>query len=236
MKRILICVVCLALPQFGRAQAIPSPTPSDLTTLSGKTYKQARVFRVEPDGVNYMFAGGIVKIPFTDLSETIRKQYGYDPKAANTFARAEAAAQAQSAEQSAGVDPDLQNKRLAQIGAATNQQLRDDEAAKQTRLASLAGEIARKGMYIRATVLQVLDSGVLVSFRVRFGQSGWPEQDEAEPMYVAGLNNLADSDTWEGAVFPFGKFRYDSIGGSTKTIRGYALSAADAASLFVASK
>ena len=31
------------------------------------------------------FSGGIVKIPFTELSPEIQKKYGYDPKAAGDF-------------------------------------------------------------------------------------------------------------------------------------------------------
>jgi hypothetical protein len=230
MKAILL-LLALCLPPACRGQ--DAAKPADLTTLSGKTYKQARVFRVEPDGINYMFAGGIVKIPFTDLPEAVRKQYGYDPKQAASFAQAEDAAQARTAAQTAGfVDPDLQNKQLAQIGAATNQQLRDDEAAKQRKLASIAGGIARNAMYIRATVIQVLDAGVSVSYRIRIGQSGWPEEDQAEPIYIAGLEkNLADNETWEGPVFPFGRFHYEG-----KTVRGYALDAGDAASLSEAAK
>jgi len=31
------------------------------------------------------FSGGIVKIPFTELSPEIQKKYGYDPKVAGDF-------------------------------------------------------------------------------------------------------------------------------------------------------
>jgi hypothetical protein len=57
----------------------------DLKTSKGQEYKHAKVSRVEPDGVVIKFSGGIVKIPFTDLSPEIQKKYGYDPKAAGDF-------------------------------------------------------------------------------------------------------------------------------------------------------
>ena len=88
---------------------------SDLTTLSGKTYKRAMVFRVEPDGINYVFAGGMVKVPFTDLPEEIQKQFGYDPKKAAAFTTQDEAEQQRLATQA----------RL-QVEAARRQQQADE--------------------------------------------------------------------------------------------------------------
>ena len=57
----------------------------DFKTIEGKEYKNAKVSRVEPDGIVITFSGGIVKLPFTELSPEIQKKYGYDPKAAEDF-------------------------------------------------------------------------------------------------------------------------------------------------------
>jgi hypothetical protein len=57
----------------------------DFKTTDGTEYKNAKVSRVEPDGVVLKFSGGIVKILFTELSPEIQKKYGYDPKAAGDF-------------------------------------------------------------------------------------------------------------------------------------------------------
>jgi hypothetical protein len=57
----------------------------DFKTVKGHEYKHAKVSRVEPDGIVITFSGGIVKIPFTELSPEIQKKYGYDPKAAEQF-------------------------------------------------------------------------------------------------------------------------------------------------------
>jgi hypothetical protein len=59
----------------------------DFKTTNGKEYKDAKVSRVEPDGVVISFRGGIVKIPFPDLPAEIRAKYGYDPQAAADFQR-----------------------------------------------------------------------------------------------------------------------------------------------------
>ena len=57
----------------------------DFKTVDGKEYKNAKVSRVEPDGLVINFPGGIVKIPFTELSPEIQQKYGYNPGTAAEF-------------------------------------------------------------------------------------------------------------------------------------------------------
>src|SRR5207249_3708273 len=57
----------------------------DFKTTNGKEYKNAKLSRVEPDGIVIVFSGGIVKIAFSELSPEIQKNYGYDPTAAAEF-------------------------------------------------------------------------------------------------------------------------------------------------------
>jgi hypothetical protein len=57
----------------------------DFKTINGKEYKNATLSRVEPDGLVIKFSGGIVKVPFTELSEELRRKYNYDPEAAKLF-------------------------------------------------------------------------------------------------------------------------------------------------------
>jgi hypothetical protein len=57
----------------------------DFKTTNGKEYKNAKLSRVEPDGIVITFSGGIVKIPFLEMSPDIQKKYGYDPAAAADF-------------------------------------------------------------------------------------------------------------------------------------------------------
>jgi hypothetical protein len=63
----------------------------DIKTNSGKVFKNATVSRVEPDGILIRFSGGIVKVPFADLPEQVRKQYLYDSQKASTYASEQAA-------------------------------------------------------------------------------------------------------------------------------------------------
>jgi hypothetical protein len=58
----------------------------DFKTTDGKEYKNVTVSRVEPDGIVISFSGGIVKIPFIELSEELQRKYNYDPETAKQFA------------------------------------------------------------------------------------------------------------------------------------------------------
>jgi hypothetical protein len=71
----------------------------DFKTITGKEYKTAKVSRVEPDGIVITFSGGIVKIPFTELSPETQKKYGYDLQAAATYSSEQNQQQAALAQQ-----------------------------------------------------------------------------------------------------------------------------------------
>lgn len=60
-------------------QATPPPAAEDLTTVSGKKYTGVTVNRVEADGLAISHDHGAAKVPFSDLSEDIRKKYANPP-------------------------------------------------------------------------------------------------------------------------------------------------------------
>lgn len=62
----------------------------DLTTLKGKTYKNCKIKRLDPDGLYVSHSGGIGKIYFSELPKEISEKFGYDPDFANDFAQREA--------------------------------------------------------------------------------------------------------------------------------------------------
>lgn len=67
--------------------------------MTGGNTKNAKISRVEPDGVVISFSGGIVKIPFNELSPEIQKKYGYDPQAAAAYSVEQREQQAALAQQ-----------------------------------------------------------------------------------------------------------------------------------------
>jgi hypothetical protein len=88
-RSVAICFICVASVALA----------DDFKTIDGKEYKNAKLSRVEPDGIVITFSGGIVKIPFTELSADVQKKYGYDSSAAATYSAAEYEKQAALAQQ-----------------------------------------------------------------------------------------------------------------------------------------
>lgn len=71
--------------QITSGSSLPADT---ITTITGITYTNATIIRVEPDGINYRLPNGIVKIRFEHLPKEIRDQYQYDPVKAHQHAMA----------------------------------------------------------------------------------------------------------------------------------------------------
>src|SRR5438445_13866159 len=86
---VFILVVCFASVALA----------DDLKTINGKECKNAKVSRVEPDGIVITFSGGIVKLPFIELPGDVRKKYGYDSQAAVACSAEEQQKQAALAQQ-----------------------------------------------------------------------------------------------------------------------------------------
>lgn len=86
MGAIKTAVFCVIL--FGETVLFAA----DLTTLGGEKYQDITVVRVEPDGIAIRHTDGVAKIPFTDLPEEIRRQYGSNPTQSAQFTPPEKAA------------------------------------------------------------------------------------------------------------------------------------------------
>ena len=74
--------------------AQPSPAPpksgqslGTITTTDGKTYADAKLAVVEPDGISIIYSDGGAKIPFSSLSPEMQKEFGYDPEKSAFYAR-----------------------------------------------------------------------------------------------------------------------------------------------------
>src|SRR5438067_9010077 len=57
----------------------------DIKTNYGKEYRNATVTRVEPDGIMIKLSGGLLKIPFKDLSDELKQKYHYNSEQAGKF-------------------------------------------------------------------------------------------------------------------------------------------------------
>lgn len=66
-------VLLLSTPTLLRAEVV------DLTTVSGKTYRQCRIIKIETDGVMFRHASGAGKVLFKDMTKNWRDHFGFDP-------------------------------------------------------------------------------------------------------------------------------------------------------------
>ncbi len=91
----------------------------DITTLDGNVYKDCEVSRVFPDSICVLFSGGGARVKFTNLPESVREKYGYNPEQATAFARAEAAREERERAMLAAQRAQLAAQRRAAAAAAT---------------------------------------------------------------------------------------------------------------------
>ena len=67
----------------------------DFKTVNGKEYKNAKVSRVEPDGIVLITKSGISKVYFTELPKEVQERFHYDSAQAAQFNAAQQAIVAQ---------------------------------------------------------------------------------------------------------------------------------------------
>jgi hypothetical protein len=135
----------------------------DIETLKHQTYKGATVTRVEPDGIVLTYNTGIVKIPFTELSEQYQKRFGYDAEKAKAFAEADAEAQRNLAAQ---LRLELQKAeeeraRIAQLNQAdldAAKAQREMEAAKKREEQTKIEAFAKHRVWIGMTTAECIQS------------------------------------------------------------------------------
>src|SRR6266487_2583355 len=58
----------------------------DFKTINGKEYKDAKVSRVEPDGIVLRTKSGIAKLYFTELPKEVQDRFYYDAAKGNAYA------------------------------------------------------------------------------------------------------------------------------------------------------
>ena len=81
---ILATAVAFGLP-LGSMAGDDDEAVFSLTTERGKSYQGCKVLKVDPDGLTVSHSQGIAKIAFTELSEAVKKEHGYDKEKSDAF-------------------------------------------------------------------------------------------------------------------------------------------------------
>ena len=127
----LLILVVLAVVQLVRAD--------DFKTTNGKEYKNAKISRVEADGIVVMTKSGISKVYFTELPKEVQERFHYDPQQA-------AAVQAGAAQQTEAFNRQAAELDQQQKEAYKQQQARSaEQQAKVTNNQALADRFSQSG-------------------------------------------------------------------------------------------
>jgi hypothetical protein len=76
----------ITLPILVALSASLAVVADDFKTIDGKEYKDAKVSRVEPDGIVLITKWGISKLYFTELPKEVQERFHYDAAKANAYA------------------------------------------------------------------------------------------------------------------------------------------------------
>ena len=194
----------------------------DFKTVEGKGYKNVTVSRVEPDGIVITFSGGIVKIPFTELSSEIQKKYGYDPKAAADFQQqtyqADVLRTRQMAEAREKRQRDLEALAQSQPQTAPPVPAERQSVASSLHGSALDARPSAKSL-IYGTVTQVVNEGLLVRVRETnsFGSERIP--DGAIVLLIGKFPGFYDHDKIQATGISVGPYEYTTVLGSKSTTR-----------------
>jgi len=214
VKRICcIAIICLGWVQFAVAD--------DFKTSTGQEYKNARVSRVEPDGIVIIFSGGIVKIPFTELPPEAQKKYGYDPQAAAVFQQQTYQADVLRARQLA----EAGEKRRRELEEWNKTQAERVPEERQSIAASMHGTAldvrpAEKSL-IYGTVIQVVDEGLLVSVRGTNTVGQERIQNHTIVLLLGKFPDYYDNDKIQATASLIGSHNYTAVWHYKKTVRAF---------------
>lgn len=88
---IIATIFCIA--------AIAQEKATDITLLDGKVLKNARISRVDPDGLRVVHDEGMTKIPMENLPPALKEKYSFDTGKADMFRDKQRQAQEKAAEE-----------------------------------------------------------------------------------------------------------------------------------------
>jgi len=125
----LIVVVCFASIALA----------DDFKTIDGREYKNAKVSRVEPDGIVLITKSGISKVYFTELPKEVQERFHYDPEKA-------ASAQAAAVQQAEATNKQAEELDRRRKDAYKEQQRQQkavaEQQAKQQNVQALVDRLA----------------------------------------------------------------------------------------------
>lgn len=204
----------------------------DITTKDGTVYTNARITRVEPDGITVMWSSGIAKLGFEQLPQQLQEEHGYDPEKAAAYVQdvaeeRQAAAQsrarrAQLAAQAAEIEKQKKTLHGKVLQNTSDGLLLQCDRPRRPRR-STPDRMARVGGFIGSSRSFVLEDKTAQSPPTVYGTFllvGHPKQTE-----------LVDGSPVTIIAYPAGTYSYASVIGAQSTVQRFSVSLQDAVSL-----
>jgi len=125
-------------------------------TISGKEYENARVSRVEPDGIVLITKSGISKLYFAELPKEVQERFHYDAERASAYSAEQNAAVQMVQKQQAEV-----MRQKAEATQTNNGQLAKEQALGETEFLAMQG-IAKRVQDFLTSTAPITKSTVMV--------------------------------------------------------------------------
>ena len=206
------------------------PSLITFTNREGRAFTNAEVFKVDPSGIFFRYAGTSVgRIEFPDLPANIQKQLGYDPAKAADF---------------------LVEQKRKETAQKMAQQERAKNYAAQLAAQKRLREVALTRIGIRGKIIQKTAEGLLVNS----GSEEWSRISAAERAMgaspggggavifacfdgvclltdFAGADKMVDGEVVETSAYPNGQYTYTTVQNASKTVRRFTANPAKVVSL-----
>jgi len=199
-------------------------------TVDGVTYSNVVFGTVTPYAVSVRHSTGAASIPLAKLPADLQQRFGYDPEKAAWQRKAELEAA----------------ERIRQADAAARARREGNE-----RQAALDAATAASAVLVRATVIQALPNGAIVTLerpnKFPDGSQFWSSEngecfilgiairdDTSDPVAngradrspgfaLPKLSGIYDGSTWTGYIIPSGDYEYTTVQGAYKKVPRYRL-------------
>lgn len=202
MKRILFLLLLCCL---GIARA------EDVTLKTGVILKNATVSKRDPSSVTFSHDDGILKVWLAELPEELQKKFGYDPAKSAEYSQKEAEAYEKTT-RAAKLDKILDDfgKLAPEVHVQVIQALAGGAICRVTSIKEPApGKVTQLGKGVIEVEKQAPKLGFI---------------KEGETIFISGLKNVIDNDSWEGKIWPGAFMTYETVGAGTKKVRKYTTS------------
>jgi hypothetical protein len=133
LSTLLILSLALAAPAFLTAE--------DVTLMNGKILKNAKIMRVDPDGIRFLHDAGITKALVEELPVEIKTKHNFDMAKATAFREQSTKEQAEMANKSMERKQALEDARVAEA-------LRKKEEMDKTPRLTVSQSV--KGLWLRS--------------------------------------------------------------------------------------